>query len=73
MRSSSDLGLPDRSGEALIAELTLDLSFAPGHHRKRPGKDDVREQFKGIPSISFVSKPYDAEGLRAAMRAVGIR
>ncbi|HEX3943589.1 MAG TPA: response regulator [Rhizomicrobium sp.] len=67
-----DLGLPDRSGKALIAELrsmypSLPVIIAGGQEM-----DDLREQFKGIPSISFVSKPYNAEQLRAAMRAIGI-
>jgi DNA-binding response OmpR family regulator len=67
-----DLGLPDRSGDALIAELRSIYPSMPVIIASGRGADDLRERFKGIPSISFVSKPYNAEGLRAAMRAIGI-
>ena len=68
-----DLGLPDRSGETLIGELRSIYPSLPIIIASGQGTDDLREQFKGIPSISFVSKPYNAQALRAAMRVIGIR
>jgi DNA-binding response OmpR family regulator len=65
-----DLGLPDRSGEALIAELRSIYPSLPVIVAS--GQGHLGDQFKGISSISFVSKPYNAEELRAAMRAIGI-
>ena len=67
-----DLGLPDRSGKALIEELRSLYPSLPVIIASGQVADDVRKQFKDIPSVSFVSKPYNAEGLRAAMRAIGI-
>lgn len=67
-----DLGLPDRSGDALIAELRSIYPSIPIIIASGQGMNDLRKRFKGIPSIGFVSKPYNAEGLRAAMHAIGL-
>jgi DNA-binding response OmpR family regulator len=68
-----DLGLPDRNGGALIPELRSIYPSLPIVIASGQGGADVRKQFKDLSSISFVAKPYTADGLRAALRAIGIR
>ena len=68
-----DIGLPDRSGDALVREIrslypTLPLVVASGR-----GREDLQLLFAGVPRLSVVSKPYTADGLTAALRAVSIR
>jgi PAS domain S-box-containing protein len=68
-----DVGLPDRGGDALVREIrstypTLPLVVASGR-----GRDDLRLLFKDVTILSVVSKPYTADGLITALRAVGIR
>ena len=36
-------------------------------------EDELRRLFKDTPAIVFVRKPYTANELRAAIRAIGIR
>jgi CheY-like chemotaxis protein len=67
-----DIGLPDRSGEALCREIralhpSLPIVLATGH-----GATTLREAFKGEPAIGFVQKPYAAQDLLRALRALGI-
>jgi len=67
-----DIGLPDRSGEALSREMraihpSLPIVLATGHNAMT-----VREAFKGAPAIGFVQKPYTADDLLSALRALGI-
>ncbi len=68
-----DLGLPDRTGGALISEIRSIYPSLPVIIASGQGAAALRDQFKDLPSISFVSKPYSAGQLRAAIRAVGIR
>ena len=68
-----DLGLPDRDGAALIPEIRSIYPSLPIVIASGQGGVDLRKQFKDLSSISFVSKPYTADGLRAALRAIGIR
>jgi len=68
-----DIGLPDRSGESLVREIrsiypTLPLVVASGRGRK-----DLQLLFKDVAMLSVVSKPYTADGLTGALRAVGVR
>jgi PAS domain S-box-containing protein len=67
-----DIGLPDRSGEALCREIraihpSLPIVLATGH-----GATTLREVFKGETAIGFVQKPYAAQDLLRALRALGI-
>ena len=67
-----DIGLPDRSGEALAREIRaihplLPIVLATGH-----GAVTLREAFKGEPAIGYVQKPYAAQDLLGALRALGI-
>ena len=67
-----DIGLPDRSGEALCREMraihpSLPIVLATGH-----GASTLREAFRREPAIAFVQKPYTAQDLLGALRALGI-
>ena len=68
-----DMGLPDRKGDALVREVrsiypTLPIVIASGQ-----GRQELRQLFKDMASITFVSKPYSSEELKTAIRAIGIR
>jgi DNA-binding response OmpR family regulator len=65
-----DLGLPDRPGEELICELrglypALPIVIASG---KGPGSVD--DGVRSLANVAFVTKPYDFEDLRAAIKRV---
>jgi DNA-binding response OmpR family regulator len=67
-----DIGLPDRSGDALVREIrsmypSLPLVAASGRSR-----EELQLLFKDVPLIRVVSKPYTAEGLTSALRAFGL-
>jgi len=66
-----DLGLPDRPGEELIAELkTLRPDFpiivASGHT-----EETLRSRIKIDEHFAFLGKPYDIVGLQTAIKALG--
>jgi DNA-binding response OmpR family regulator len=67
-----DIGLPDRSGEALSREIraihpSLPIVLATGH-----GASTLGGVFNRDPAMGFVQKPYTADDLLAALRALGI-
>jgi CheY-like chemotaxis protein len=67
-----DIGLPDRSGDMLVHELrtiypTLPIVIATGL-----GQGALRDLFATVPKVVFLEKPYTEDGLRAALRMVGI-
>jgi PAS domain S-box-containing protein len=68
-----DMGLPDRKGDLLVQEVrsiypTLPIVIASGQ-----GRQELRQLFKDMASITFLSKPYSSEELKTAIRAIGIR
>jgi DNA-binding NtrC family response regulator len=67
-----DVGLPDRRGDALVGEIrtmypSLPIVLATGYDPSDPQKS-----FQTDAKISFVSKPYTADDLKAAMRRFGM-
>jgi PAS domain S-box-containing protein len=67
-----DIGLPDRRGDALAAELRaldagLPIVIASGYRDA-----ELERRFAGDPALGFIGKPYDSDGLAAALAAVGI-
>jgi CheY-like chemotaxis protein len=65
-----DLGLPDRPGEELIAELKMlrpdfPIIVASGH-----SEDTLRDRIKADEHTAFLSKPYDVAGLQTAIDAL---
>jgi CheY-like chemotaxis protein len=68
-----DVGLPDRKGDALVSEMraiypSLPVVLASGHNPA-----GLRERFEGEVGIAFVTKPYTADNLINALRAVGLK
>jgi CheY-like chemotaxis protein len=64
-----DLGLPDRPGEDLIADLTalrpeLPIIVASGY-----SEEIARERIKRVAGVAFLNKPYDLAGLQSAIDA----
>lgn len=67
-----DLGLPDRSGSELVAELRtlrpdLPIILATGH-----APDDIRKDYAHDPRLDILTKPFDAGALVAALGRFGI-
>lgn len=67
-----DVGLPDRPGEELAAEIKkiqprLPIIIASGY-----GEQDLRARFKSAPDLVFLAKPYQKSNLEAAIGALGI-
>jgi PAS domain S-box-containing protein len=68
-----DLGLPDAPGDSLVKELrtlypTLPIVIASGYDQAT-----LRSKFSGQQAIEFLSKPFSAEQLEAAIRDLGIK
>jgi len=67
-----DIGLPDRSGDALVREIRsvypqLSLVVASGR-----SPEDLRSLFKDVPITWEVGKPYTEDALTAALREFGL-
>src|SRR5581483_9060738 len=67
-----DLGLPDRSGDILVAEMraihpSLPIILATGQT-----SGEVNALFKDDSRIAYVAKPYTSQNLLEALRRVGI-
>jgi DNA-binding response OmpR family regulator len=67
-----DIGLPDRKGDGLVHEIRAIYPSLPVVIASGREQENLRSQFKDLPLISVVKKPYTADALRAALRAVGI-
>ena len=67
-----DIGLPDRKGDVLINEIraihpSLPIVLATGQVT-----GDLRQSLANERKISFLTKPYTAQGLLGALLSVGI-
>lgn len=67
-----DMGLPDRRGDTLVQEIrsayaTLPIVIASGRD-----SEDMKTLFANAPAVAFVSRPYNSEELRSALRSFGI-
>jgi CheY-like chemotaxis protein len=67
-----DLGLPDRKGDVLIREIRAQDESLPILLATGQAADSVRHLFNDDVRIGFVSKPYVAADLIAALRALGL-
>jgi signal transduction histidine kinase len=68
-----DLGLPDATGDSLVRELrtlypTLPIVISSGYD-----KATLQAKFSGHQSMEFLSKPFTAEQLEAAIRDLGVK
>ena len=67
-----DIGLPDAPGDVLVAELRtiypdLPIVIASGH-----AEASLRDRFKGVRTLGYLSKPYTLDHMRAALVGVGV-
>jgi CheY-like chemotaxis protein len=67
-----DMGLPDRPGQQLVAELrkicpNLPIIVASGY-----GEGEVRRRFEGEQPFAFLGKPFEPTRLRAAIDSLGL-
>jgi hypothetical protein len=57
----------------LVREVRSLFQSLPMLSASGQGAEELRQLFKDVPLITFVSKPYTSEELKAAVRAIGIR
>ena len=67
-----DMGLPDRPGQELVADLrkicpSLPIIVASGY-----GESEVRRRFEAEQRFAFLGKPFEPTTLRAAIDALGL-
>jgi CheY-like chemotaxis protein len=67
-----DMGLPDRPGQQLVAELrkicpSLPIIVASGY-----GESEVRRRFEAEQRFAFLNKPFEQGSLRAALDSLGL-
>jgi PAS domain S-box-containing protein len=67
-----DVGLPDRRGDALVSEIRAIYPSLPVVLASGQSAADLRERFKGEGGMAFVTKPYTAHNLLAALRTIGL-
>jgi PAS domain S-box-containing protein len=67
-----DIGLPDRKGDELATELKslrpdLPIVIATGH-----GDKALDGKLKKSDGLTLLTKPYDSEGLKKSLKAIGV-
>jgi PAS domain S-box-containing protein len=67
-----DIGLPDRSGDDLVREIRSMHSSLPIVVATGKGAKDAGDIFQGMKHMAFLGKPYRAEDLYGALRAVNV-
>ena len=67
-----DIGLPDRSGDDLVREIRSIHSSLPIVVATGKGAADVHSVLQGVNHVAFLGKPYRAEDLYGALRALNV-
>jgi DNA-binding response OmpR family regulator len=67
-----DVGLPDRRGDTLVFEMRAIYPTLPVVLSGQNAAD-LRERFKDEARMAFVTKPYTANNLVAALRTIGLK
>ena len=67
-----DMRLPDRGGDVLMAEICGIYPSLPTVIASGESADDVRKKLKTQERVAFVTKPYTADKLLAALRSLGL-
>ncbi|MDP2331373.1 MAG: response regulator [Reyranella sp.] len=68
-----DLGLPDRRGDELVADIRAVRSDLPIILATGYADDKVRRRFAQDDRVTILSKPFESDGLLAALRRFGVR
>lgn len=67
-----DIGLPDRKGDLLAADLRARFPALPIVIASGYDESGFRQQFGNDPGMGFLAKPYDSAQLKNALRALGV-
>jgi PAS domain S-box-containing protein len=67
-----DIGLPDRNGNDLVREIRSMHTSLPIIVATGKGSKEVREILGGVRHLTFVGKPYRADDLYGALRALDV-
>jgi DNA-binding response OmpR family regulator len=67
------VGLPDRSGDALVHEIRSIHSSLPIIMATGKGAAEIRQIVQGEKHMAMVAKPYVADDLYHALRDLGVR
>ena len=68
-----DLGLPDRRGNELAAELRSSLTDLPIVIASGQDKARLEQQFHSDPRVAVVSKPFTGDALCDALEGLGVK
>ena len=68
-----DLGLPDAPGDSLVRELRTLYPALPIVISSGYDKATLQSRFSNERGIEFLSKPFTAEQLEAAIRDLGVK
>jgi PAS domain S-box-containing protein len=67
-----DIGLPDRKGDELAADLVTLRADLPIIIASGQGEKALDGKLKKAKRLTFLNKPYDSEGLRKSLAEVGV-
>jgi CheY-like chemotaxis protein len=67
-----DMGLPDRKGDVLVAELRAIVSDLPIIVASGQSETMLRERLQADPFLRFLGKPYDGTQLEAALQSLNV-
>jgi CheY-like chemotaxis protein len=67
-----DIGLPDATGDALVAELHGIYPGLPILVASGQSEASLLDQFKSDERVAILAKPYTIEQLDAALRSIGV-
>lgn len=68
-----DLGLPDRPGEALVAELKTMRADLPVIVASGQAAAECDPKFEAFGKVVMLTKPYEFKSLRASIEALGLQ
>ena len=68
-----DLGLPDRPGDELVAEIRESRPHMPIVLATGFADPQLHQRFSEDARLQILTKPFDSDALRAALRRLGIR
>jgi PAS domain S-box-containing protein len=68
-----DIGLPDRNGMEVVAELRTQLPSLPVIVASGYGDVTGETSLRNDPHVRFMSKPYDVDALTTALRSLHVR
>lgn len=68
-----DLGLPDRPGDELVAELRAMYPNLPVVLTTGYADEDIRKRFSAVKGVQLLTKPFNAKELMAALGKAGVK